>query len=367
VDLLGLLPRLKATSISALRRMYVPTERIFVYRLKREGSAVVAQGRSARYTAISLLGLGKELCEEARHVLQGADTGVLSDVLTKLVLPKDNVGDIALAMLVAHLMERDLDVLRERLLNLQPVARPVSTVELSWVLMASCIDARLVESGFAQQVAQRLLSSFVASSGVFAHIVGDNVRGPRAHVSCFADFVYPLQSLAIFHRITGDRVAFDAAVRCSEQMVRMQGPDGQWWWHFDCRTGEVIERYPVYSVHQHGMAPMALFALEDAGGPTYHPAIVKSLEWLAHAPEIGHSLIDDQFDVIWRKVARREPRKLARRLQAGVSYIHPAARIGGIDRVMPPRAIDYECRPYELGWLLYAWTDDRLKQLCASP
>jgi len=22
---------------------------------------------------------------------------------------------------------------------------------------------------------------------------------------------------------------------------------------------------------------------------------------------------------------------------------------------MPPGRVDYECRPYELGWLLYAW------------
>jgi hypothetical protein len=30
-----------------------------------------------------------------------------------------------------------------------------------------------------------------------------------------------------------------------------------------------------------------------------------------------------------------------------------------LDRVCPPGVIDYECRPYELGWLLYAWVGAR--------
>jgi hypothetical protein len=35
--------------------------------------------------------------------------------------------------------------------------------------------------------------------------------------------------------------------------------------------------------------------------------------------------------------------------------VRPSLRLAGLDRVFPPGRIDYECRPYELGWLLYAW------------
>ena len=215
------------------------------------------------------------------------------------------------------------------------------------------------------QAAKRLLGAFNPDSGVFPHVVGGAGAGLRAHVSCFADFVYPIQSLSKYHQVAGDAASLAAAARCAEQACRTQGPDGQWWWHFDRRTGDVIEGYPVYTVHQHGMGPMALFALEEAGGPGHHDAVSKSLRWLAYSPEIDGSTIDGDLNLIWRKVARREPRKLARKLQAAASYVHPSMRVGGIDWALPARVVDFECRPYELGWLLYAWPKERTDQWAA--
>ena len=37
----------------------------------------------------------------------------------------------------------------------------------------------------------------------------------------------------------------------------------------------------------------------------------------------------------------------------------PGARLGLLDRTFPPTVVDHECRPYELGWLLYAWLSAR--------
>jgi hypothetical protein len=64
--------------------------------------------------------------------------------------------------------------------------------------------------------------------------------------------------------------------------------------------------------------------------------------------------------VIWRKVARREPAKLSRYAQALASGIHPALRMPGLNLIFPPMAVDYEDRPYHLGWFLYAWSPQRL-------
>jgi hypothetical protein len=109
------------------------------------------------------------------------------------------------------------------------------------------------------------------------------------------------------------------------------------------------------------MGPMGLLALRDAGGADCTPAIRRGLEWLAAAPELlGASLIDADADLIWRKVARREPRKAVRYLQATASRVHPGLRVPGVDVVFPATAIDYEDRPYHLGWLLYAWRGGEL-------
>jgi hypothetical protein len=150
-------------------------------------------------------------------------------------------------------------------------------------------------------------------------------------------------------------------MRCADNFCRQQGPQGQWWWHYDRRTGRVVERYPVYAVHQDAMAPMALLALAAATGADYSEPIARGLAWLARSPELGGgSLIDDAADLIWRKVARREPGKLTRYAQAVVSSVHASMRVPGLDLVFPPAIVDYEDRPYHLGWLLYAWPAARV-------
>jgi hypothetical protein len=90
------------------------------------------------------------------------------------------------------------------------------------------------------------------------------------------------------------------------------------------------------------------------------------VQWLLDPPELADrsggadaALVDDRASLIWRKVSRREPNKLARSMQALASRIHPAARMPGVNTLMPPQRIDFECRPYHLGWLLYAWSDHK--------
>ena len=79
--------------------------------------------------------------------------------------------------------------------------------------------------------------------------------------------------------------------------------------------------------------------------------------WLAASPELaGGSLIDEGRGVIWRKVARREPGKLSRYLNAGASRVYAPLRVPGLDGLFPARSIDFEDRPYHLGWMLYAWS-----------
>ena len=59
---------------------------------------------------------------------------------------------------------------------------------------------------------------------------------------------------------------------------------------------------------------------------------------------------------MWRKVGRREPAKAARKL--GAPSRPPSGRACTC-RASTVRSrtkfVDRECRPYELGWLLYAW------------
>jgi hypothetical protein len=192
--------------------------------------------------------------------------------------------------------------------------------------------------------------------GTYPHLLDPSRRhGWRGHVGSFADQVYPLQALARASTLTGNRELLRAADRTADQLCRLQGPAGQWWWWYDARTGDVVEAFPVYSVHQHAMAPMVLFDLLEAGGHDHRDAIAAGLGWLDEHPEVTGALIDDEAGLVWRKVGRREPHKAARAIGAATTRLRPGWRLPGLDALLPPTVIDHECRPYELGWLLYAW------------
>jgi hypothetical protein len=112
--------------------------------------------------------------------------------------------------------------------------------------------------------------------------------------------------------------------------------------------GRVAEKYPVYSVHQEGMAPMALFALGEAAGLDYSKPISTGLQWISGNNELGSDLRDTS-GVVWRCLCHR------RKYQV---YLDRARNFVGREDTGESSSdvrVLLECRPYELGWLLYSY------------
>lgn len=368
-DTCAWIPRLRSLALRGLPAMYRPRDHRFVFRLRRDGDTTIQRGVSRRYTAIALIGLAHEKPDTVADVLrEDSPETVITSLLDELPAVR-NLGDIALTLWAARALGHPgAHTAVRRLADIFSEAADPYTVEVAWGLAALCQEHD-GQNGhqLRDELARALLSTFEPESGFFRHRLA-RTGGLRDHVACFADLVYPIQALSHYHRISGDEASLSTAIRCAERICESLGPDGQWWWHYDVRTGRVIEGYPVYAVHQDAMAPMALFALADAGGPLHREPIERGLHWLAAAPELdGGTLIDEPAAVIWRKVARHEPRKCVRGAQAVVSRIHPSLRVPGTDSVFPPGAIDDECRPYHLGWLLHAWPQVRAGHWAAKP
>ena len=167
--------------------------------------------------------------------------------------------------------------------------------------------------------------------------------------SDLADQVYPIQALSRLVAATGDAAALTAAETCAAQICDLQGDAGQWWWHYDVRDGTVVERYPVYSVHQHAMGPMALHELAEAGGTRHDHAVELGLSWLETHPEVLEDLVSERHGLVWRKVGRRDRRKAVRKIAAVATALAPGRRPPGLDLLFPATEVDHECRPYELG------------------
>jgi hypothetical protein len=354
----ALVHRLLDVSVASLPRAYRDGD--FVFRLDGERSPdgtwrLIQSGTSHRYSAIAALGLLRLPVATQREVLGGTTCGDLVTRLTSQLDQQTSLGDVALTCWAAA--EADHAALPDALARLAEIdrhAQPVYVVDAAWAVSALVAARTHVDvEEHLESARRRLLGA--RGNVAYPHLAGPGAAWHRAHVGSFADQVYPVQALARLHGSADDPQALAVADLVASVICSAQGDGGQWWWHYDSRTGEVIEGYPVYSVHQHAMAPMVLLDLAEAGGQSHIDAICRGVLWLADPPEKAEELVLDEPPIIWRKVARADRRKLVRGLRAASTRIRPGQRLGVLDWFFPPGTVDHECRPYELGWPLLAW------------
>lgn len=366
----ALAERLLALAEAGLPEMYLSGTENFVF--TRAGTVasdgtrrMERRGTSTRYGAITVLG-ARFLPEERQRPLFGGRTAAEFAALLVDRLPAvTNLGDAALiAWAAAETGHPKLPDALAKVAELDVPGRPQYTVEAAWVLSALTAARSSVDVEYRLSVAlDRLLAARTDGVPLFPHATGPGlVPGYRSHVACFADQTYPLQALARLHASGSDPEALAAADACAARICALQGDGGQWWWHYDARTGGVVEGYPVYSVHQHAMAPTALFDLAEAGGTDFGAAIRRGLRWMTDVPEISgpdgtprEPMILEKYGVTWRKVYRGDPAKAVRAARGLTTRVLPKARLAPLDRVFRPLSVDRECRPYEFGWLLHAW------------
>jgi hypothetical protein len=315
---------------------------------------LIPSGTSRRYGAIAALGLMRLPQREQRTVLGGEDGHDFVGRLARRLDRMTNLGDVALlCWAAAEAAHGELPRALDRLAELDRRDTPVDVVAAAWVVTALVATRPLIDVEQHLSAARdRLLA---ARSEVYPHVAAGATTWYRSHVGSFADQVYPVQALARLHASADDPRALAAAESVAAAICRAQGRAGQWCWHYDARTGGVVKSYPVHSVHQYAMAPMALLDLAAAGGQAYLEAICRGLRWLAGPPEIREDLILDKPPVTWRKVTCGDRRTTVRGIRAQSAWLRPGIRLPALNRVLRPGTVDHECRPYELGWLLMAW------------
>jgi hypothetical protein len=341
-------------AIRGLEPMYDEETSLFCHRLKQTSSGNVREGISQRYTVMTLLGLLR--AESAGH-RSPVNIEATVDALYRNTEWVDNIGDLGLLLWLSAVSSRKLNSFYatfdlESALRKYADARKRLTMELAWFLigLASASRADAKRRPYIEPLARQtyaLLQSNQGKYGLCGHMAKwKSLAGAaRGHVGSFADQVYPIFAMSHFGQVFGAEEASQNALRCAREICKLQGPLGQWWWHYDSVTGRVAGRYPVYSVHQHGMAPMALFAAQETCNADFHEPIFKGLGWIRQANEMRQDLEDESSSVIWRCVCPPKSASHFRRVSALMGQEGPPATL----------RIVHECRPYELGWLLYAF------------
>ncbi len=178
--------------------------------------------------------------------------------------------------------------------------------------------------------------------------------GMRRDWASFAASCYMAYALLSLARVTGSQRARDLGIRTARALVQLQGPQGQWGWFYHIPTGRLVDYYPVYSVHQHSMAPFFLLEAIDQGYPEFREPLLSGFRWVLGGNELGVSMVAGEQRIIWRSAVRRQALpKLSRSARAA-----GVALLGGSRRPMTSGRgllINHECRSYELAWGLWAF------------
>ena len=339
-----------------LAEMLDPEKHIFCHTYMRTVAGMERQGLSPRYSMMTLLGLRRyELGGRRSQVkIEAALDALLAD--TSWI---SSTGDLGLLLWTcAELVpERLPEIYRQTKANdalgCFPDGRRGSTMEVAWYLtgLATCWLAGYADlPGLAEQAAaaRQVLNRNRGESGVYGHYSrgGSLTSYLRGRIGSFADQVYPTIAFARLAQALDDEQARVISLRTVQKMCELQGPLGEWCWQYDATTGRVVSRYPVYSVHQHAMGPMMLFEAGEAAGRDFSEAIYKGLAWIGGKNELGSDFVESSMGLIWRCIY----------LEKMTAYADAALRFSRLRSGAAGKLrIRYECRPYELGWLLYAF------------
>jgi hypothetical protein len=164
----------------------------------------------------------------------------------------------------------------------------------------------------------------------------------------FADQIYAIYALTTFGRAFQIEEPLESALGCANAVRALQGEMGQWWFLYDKRACRVVNRYPVLSLHQEGIAPVGLLALGETTGQSFDESIYKGLSWVAGENELSDDLRSPDRGLIWDSIGPR--RRLANYWEGALSLMNISRETKGKNL-----GIRYEARPDHFGWLLYAF------------
>lgn len=368
VSLCQFVESLCKTAKTGLGRFYTTADGVLPYSITiGPNGEWRLRGVSLRYAAMSQIGMAEWL------KFHPEDATWLPDLWPKIVVNRDkiiHISDFALALWAGVASGADNCEVFARALSArwQSQAGLCNAVELAWIVQACALslqgqsDLESIVWPMLDEAKNRLIAFFRPQQNLFQRHDRSGFREVVSRrIACFADQVYPIVALSTYGQYFNDLQSIEIAARTVDQICRFQGPLGQWWWHYDTARGIVCEEYPVFSVHQDGMAPMAIRASDQLSGHNHHREIELGLQWILGNNELNEDLLVNGAGIIWRDIQKREPPKLSRALRAllcvgGLRSLHSLA-----GRFFVGFRINHECRPYHLGWILYAWANYHLE------
>ncbi len=342
-----------------LESYYDSGKALFKYSLTDEKRIVEKNNLLLTHSLISLLGISNY--KESVNI----DFGVSKDYIFKTVIKRGGLRELSLLLwLLAKDNDSRSDILFRKICALPAhVIINAETMEVAWLLTSLVFYARqtgLEKSGKTMDVVlQHFKKRFNCDTGLFLHRSRNSFFSNfdiRFDIANFADQIYSIYAFALHFELKRDEESLRISEQCADKICFLQGKQGQWWWHYDVPHGIVIQKYPVYSVHQDSMAPFALMELNKASRKDYSSAISLGLRWLFAENELNIELVNEEKSYVRRGIQRK--RYLAKLINVRTLVFKIMNINCLLDYYDQPKFL---CRmnweySYHLGWILYAYS-----------
>lgn len=342
-------------SLKGLEEMFLPETNEFAMTKLKSNNSIVIENSNLRYTLINLIGLQKAQSH-------GFEVNVdIHNILKNKIVHLNSIssiGDLGLLLWAIGLISPENATPLLTKINLNEVLNEFKdsksnyTMELSWfltgLLFASTFNEKFKNSidNLPAKVYQRIRKNY-GGHGIFQHEDKNNFEGKlRANIGTLADQLYSIYALSLFSQQMNNEEALLIAKECSEKICEHQGKNGEWKWQYNSENGKVINNFPIHSVHQLALAPMALFSIQMTSGIDFSENILKSINWLCENPKLQKQIVDSKNNVIWNKVAPVFNNKL--------NSIFNFLKFYSFGKYIYPK-VEYVCSSYDFGWILYTF------------
>ncbi len=357
-------------SISRLEESINTEEKIFCNRfIIDKNNNLIRSGKSLRYSIFSLIGLYKAYTF-------GYKTTINIDEIVKTIYDSnqlDIIDNSHFLWLLGLIHDKKLIEKRiERVLKIENEIFKYGNVDIAWVLTSLCSIYPITNNqkdlyNLIQILKKRLVFDFDQNGELFCknrhNAANKIVQRINNTIGSFANQVYSIYALSKYLSLFKDSEVKDIIQRCAKNICELQGDSGQWWWIYNTQKGCIAEKYPVYAVHQDGMAPMALFKLAEVTNTDYSQYILKGLGWFNNN-ELGKELINYEKNFIYRSILRKKGIINPRFLGIGYGGLNISGRLNIANSALLGSSanvqiidqnkleIDLETRPYHYGWIL---------------
>ncbi len=345
-------------SLKAIEEMFIDESKSFHSKRKQVRNKVVNRGEFQRYNLIALLGLYKASVHGMKTRI---DIDSVIDNQIKYVQKYKSIGDIGLLLWLVSLADPEKLVQILPKINFNTVlddfadAKRQKTTELSWFL-TGLLSATIFNKNFSavikdlpHQVYQMIRNNY-GGNGIFAYSGKSKFRFlSRNHIGTFSDQVYSIYAFTMYAKVFHNKEALMIAMECADKLTGKQGEYGQWWWHYDSTTGKVISKYPVYSVQQDALAPMAFLAVQRATGKNYTDYINKGINWLFSNNELRAKIVNENKKIIYRSISVNNFTRYFNILVSSIFRFNFPKKV--------KLKISKKAYLYHYGWLLFVFSE----------